>query len=197
MNKSKKFIYLLIILSLISCKKEEPILIKQISSNEMVTITPDFKNKTSKDSVSINIPVEFEIKTNSSLESIDLYYVVNRKVLMQINEFEVFKKDNKTKPINNLKPYLSVEKPLRVILREENHLISKNQAQELLKKYHRIQSLENFKLGDTIEIEPYSQFRKNNPIFLNELRKIGDTLIITTRIKGEEIYKPKKIKINW
>ncbi len=172
-------------------------MIKQISSNEMVTITPDFKNKTSKDSVSINIPVEFEIKTNSSLESIDLYYVVNRKVLMQINEFEVFKKDNKTKPINNLKPYLSVEKPLRVILREENHLISKNQAQELLKKYHRIQSLENFKLGDTIEIEPYSQFRKNNPIFLNELRKIGDTLIITTRIKGEEIYKPKKIKINW
>ena len=180
-----------------SCKEKERINIKEIISNEIVTITPDLKNSESKDSVSINIPVEFEIETNSSLESVDLYYVINKKVLMQINEFEMFKKENKTKPINNLKPYLSIEKPLRIILREENHLISKYHAQELLKKYHIIQSLENFKLGDTIKIEPYSQFRKSNPIFLNELRKIGDTLIITTRIKDEEIYKSKKIKINW
>ncbi|WP_428229314.1 hypothetical protein [Flavobacterium sp.] len=195
----RKIIFLaLIICTLNSCKRSEYINIKQIISDQIVTITPNLKKIDVKDSVSINIPIEFEIETyDSSLESIDLYYVINRKNLMQISEFEMFTNNDKNKPINSLKSYLSVEKPLRIILREKNHLISKNYARELLKKYNINHSLENLKLGDTIKLISYNQFRKENPLLLNELRKIGDTIIITTRKKGEEIYKPKKIKINW
>ncbi|AWK07104.1 hypothetical protein HYN56_23880 [Flavobacterium crocinum] len=178
-----------------SCKKKEPITIKQIISDQIVTITPNLKKIDAKDSVSINIPAEFEIETyDSSLESIDLYYVINQKNLMQISEFEMFINN---KPINNLKFYLSVEKPLRIILREKNHLISKNYARELLKRYNINHSLEDFKLGDTIKLISYNQFRKENSFILNDLRKVGGTIIITTRKKGEEIYKPTKIKINW
>jgi hypothetical protein len=178
-----------------SCKKKEYITIKQIVSDQIVTITPNLKKIDAKDSVSINIPAEFEIETyDSSLESINLYYVINQKNLMQISEFEMFISNNK--PINNLKFYLSVEKPLRIILREKNHLIS-NYARELLKRYNINKSLEDFKLGDTIKLVSYNQFRKENYFILNDLRKVGDTVIITTRKKGEEIYKPTKIKINW
>ncbi|WP_433778161.1 hypothetical protein [Flavobacterium anhuiense] len=195
----KKIILLVFTVSAInSCKKKESIAIKQIISDQIVTITPNLKKIDAKDSVSINIPTELEIETyDSSLESIDLYYVINQKNLMQISEFEMFINSDKNKPINNLKSYLSVEKPLRIILREKNHLISKNYARELLKKYSINQSLEHFKLGDTIKLISYKEFRKENPLFLSDLEKVGDTILITTRKKEEEIYKPKKIKIIW
>lgn len=181
-----------------SCRKKESITIKQIISDQIVTITPNLKKIDAKDSVSISIPIELEIKTyDSSLESIDLYYVINQKNLMQISEFEMFIHNDKNNPTNNLKSYLSVEKPLRIILREKNHLISKNYARELLKKYNINQSLEDFKLSDTIKLTSYNQFRKENSFILKDLRKVSDTIIITTRKKGEEIYKPTKIKINW
>lgn len=195
----KKIILLVFTVSAInSCKKKESIAIKQIISDQIVTITPNLKKIDAKDSVSINIPTELEIETyDSSLESIDLYYVINQKNLMQISEFEMFINSDKNKPINNLKSYLSVEKPLRIILREKNHLISKNYARELLKKYSINQSLEHFKLCDTIKLISYKEFRKENPLFLSDLEKVGDTILITTRKKEEEIYKPKKIKIIW
>lgn len=195
----RKIIFLAaIICALNSCKKTENINIKQIISDQIVTISPSLKKIDVKDSISINIPIEFEIETyDSSLESIDLYYMINRKNLMQISEFDMFINNGKSKPINSLNSYLSVEKPLRIILREKNHLISKNYARELLKRYDINHSLENLKLVDTIKLVPYNQFRKENPLFLKELRKVGDTIIITTRKKDEEIYKHKKIKINW
>ena len=190
------FFLVLIIFSITSCKKKESIYLREIVSDEIVTITPNLKKTVNEDSVLINIPAEFEMQIyDSSLESIDLYYVIDKKTLMQISEFEMFSKRNK--PINGLEPYLSVEKPIRIILREKNHLISNNYAKELLERYNINKTLENFKLGDTIKLVSYNRFRKDNLFFINELRKIGDTIIITTRKKGEDIYKPKKIKINW
>ena len=186
------FFLVLIIFSITSCKKKESIYLREIVSDEIVTITPNLKKTVNEDSVLINIPAEFEMQIyDSSLESIDLYYVIDKKTLMQISEFEMFSKRN------SLEPYLSVEKPIRIILREKNHLISNNYAKELLERYNINKTLENFKLGDTIKLVSYNRFRKDNLFFINELRKIGDTIIITTRKKGEDIYKPKKIKINW
>ncbi|KAF2079027.1 hypothetical protein [Flavobacterium sharifuzzamanii] len=195
----KKIILVFMVFCIYSCNRKDSIFIKEIISDEMVTITPILKKGSSKDSVAIVIPMEFEIKTNnSSLKSIDFYVVINQKILMQITEYEIYDKKNKNKPINDLDAYLSSDKSFNIIIKEKKHLISVKDAMKILSKYKKDNKLlYNLKFGDTIKIEPYSQFRKNNPIFLNELRKIGDTLIITTRKKNEKIYIPKKNKINW
>ncbi len=78
MHMNKKLICLLIILLLISCKKEESILIKQISTNEMATINLDYQYAETKDSICLTIPLHevFAIAVRSLLTSYPLLYSV-------------------------------------------------------------------------------------------------------------------------
>lgn len=197
---SCKYIYISIFLLLISCESKEPILVKQIFSDEMVTIQPNFKKTSIKDSVFISIPTEFEITiTSSKIREIDLFYIINNKRLfIGLSDYEVYNKQNKTKPIYTLNTYLSSDRPTYIIVKERNHLISKIDAQNLLKKNNIDVHLSDLKQGDTIKIAPYNKFRKDNIDIIYDLKKINDSIIFNIwkgSGEGETVY--VKQKINW
>ncbi|MBF7091738.1 hypothetical protein IUY40_09305 [Flavobacterium sp. ALJ2] len=194
------YIYILMFLFLISCESKAPIEVKQIISDEMVTIQANFKKKYIKDSVFISIPTEFEITiTSSKIREIDLSYIINKKRLFAgLSDYEIYNKQNKTKPIYSLNTYLSSDKPIHIIIKERNHLISILDAKDLLNKYNINESLNNLKYGDTIKIVPYNKFRKDNVNIIYDLRKTNDSIIFNIwkgSGKGETILVKKKI--NW
>ncbi|MDR7371008.1 hypothetical protein [Flavobacterium aquidurense] len=191
------FLYILVPLALVSCKHKEPIAVQQIASNEMVTILPNLKNPQIKDSIPISIPTEFKIMVNSSnLIDLDVFYLLDGKRLLDdFIDYQVYNKKNKRKPIHTLKPYLSSDKPINIIIKERNHLISKKDANELLKKYDINLSLNNLKFGDTIKLTTYNKFRIDNKQLINGFNKISDSIIFVVWSKGgKTIYKKK---INW
>ncbi|AWK07100.1 hypothetical protein HYN56_23860 [Flavobacterium crocinum] len=143
----KAYLYTIFYL-LASCKQNDPIEIKQIDSKEIVTILPSLKNPLIKDSICISIPSEFEvIKKSSEIIDIDIFYLLDGKRLLDdFIDYQVFNKNDKTKPIHSLMPYLSSNESIHILIKERNHLISKNDAKELLKKYNINRSIENLKL---------------------------------------------------
>lgn len=183
----------------VSCTLKDPITVKQIVSDEMVTIFVNAKQSMANDSIAITIPTEFEITINSStVKSLDLNYIINKRRLTDhIFDYQVYNKQNKTKPIYTLKPYLSTDKPINIIIKQRDYLVSKKDANELLKKYNIKQSLDNLKFGDTIKLAPFNQIIKENKRLKNELNKVNDSIFFTiiTADKGKSLM--IKEKINW
>ncbi|MBF7091736.1 hypothetical protein IUY40_09295 [Flavobacterium sp. ALJ2] len=195
-----KFLFCCIVafLFLISCESKEPIEVKQIESKEMVTILPSLKNPSTKDSVVISVPIEFKVTMNSSVDYVVWLYRVDNKTLWdEVVDFQVYKKQNKTDPIYQLDfDESSTNKPISIILKERNHLISKKDAQELLKKNNITRSLENLKFGDTIKLTTYDKFRNENKALIYDFEKIKDSIHFKAiRGKKESFYVVKKI--NW
>lgn len=184
-----------VFLILTSCRPHENVSVEHIISDEIVTITRAPNNK-NLDSVCLNIPLEFKLNISSDIKYLSIDNIIDNHYLSIPSDVVIYNK-LENKPIFDFKEYLTMNKPFTIIIRERNHLISKNYARELLKRYNISNSLEHFKIDDTIKLVSYNQFRKENPFIVNDLRKVEDTIIITTRKKGEEIYKPKKIKISW
>lgn len=183
---------------IISCREKEPVTIKEIVSNEVVAITFNAKKTFAKDSVSIIIPIELEINLHeNSLIFFDIDFFMNKKYMMIVDDYEIYDTQNKTKSLSSFKPYLSIKKPFKIIIKERSHLISLFDAKKIQKKYNINQSIDNLKFGDTIQLVPYSQFRKDNPEILNELRRIEDKIRITTSGKGEDFFYSQDFKINW
>ncbi|KAF2082933.1 hypothetical protein [Flavobacterium sharifuzzamanii] len=189
------YMYMLGFLILTSCRSHENVSVEHIISDEIVTITRAPNNK-KLDSVCLNVPLEFKLNISSDIKYLSIDNIIDNHYLSTPSDVVIYDK-LENKPIFDFKEYLTMNKPFTIIIRERNHLISKNYAIELLKKYNISNSIEHFKLGDTIKLVSYKEFRKENPLFLSDLEKVGDTILITTRKKEEEIYKPKKIKINW
>ena len=179
-----------------SCKQEEPISIEEIDSNEIVTITYNEKKTDSKDSVDIHFPREFKIRMNSTdISDFKIYYVIDKKVLMNIIEYEVLDKMTK-KNIIAFGSYISNKENFNIIIKERNHLISKKQANQLLLKYNINQKLEGLKFGDTVKLVPYNRFRTENTVIIASLRKVEDSIFFrVTSNKGEAFVKGEKI--NW
>ena len=194
----KIFFYTITFFCLISCKEKDPVSLKEIISNEIVTITSNLKNPSVTDSVSIIIPMEFEIIINkSSLKFFNVDLFINKKYKIIVDDYEIYDLQNKTKPLSSFKSYLSSTKPFYILLKEKNHLISKNSAQELLEKYGVKKSLDNLKFGDTLSLISYNKFREDNFKILKELRRIEDKIRITTSCKGEDFFHSQDFKINW
>jgi len=193
----KKIIVVLYLLYLTaSCSQKEAICVKEIESNEIVTITCNEKRTNSKDSLNIHLPTEFNVKINSKdVIDLNIYFVIDKRSLMEVLDYEIIDKKNK-KSILSFKHHLLSGKPISIIINERNHLISKNVADLLLKKYNINKSLNNLKFGDTIKLVPYNKFRKENKSMINDLRKIEDSIFFRfTSNKGEVFIKEKKI--NW
>ncbi|MBF7091739.1 hypothetical protein IUY40_09310 [Flavobacterium sp. ALJ2] len=193
------FCYILISLFLISCESKAPIEVKQIVSNEMVTLEDNYKDRSSiKDSIRISIPLEFEITINSSLAYIAWHYNVNGEILNESRfDYQVYDKQNKTKQIRQLdfKETLN-SNPISIILKERNHLISKKEAQELLKKYNVNRSLDNLNSNDTIKLTTYDKFRIENKEMIDDFNKINDSIKFRVmKSDGSFFYLDKKI--NW
>jgi hypothetical protein len=193
----KQNIILIILFALlISCESKYPIEIKQITSKEFVTIEDNYMNRNViKDSFRITIPTEYEIKINSKIHDITWYYSVDHKTLNPNHiDYQVFEKKNKTKELLRLNFEKSFKEKVTIIIKERNHLISKKDAQQLLKKYKIHKSLDSLKSNDTIKLVSYDKFRKENKTFIQELNKISDSIHFTTMKKdGSFFYVDKKI----
>ena len=194
----KKIILYVLTYLLASCEGKEPILVKQIISNEMVTILPNLKNPLIKDSIPISIPTEFELTKNSSkIIDVDIFYLVDGKRLLDdLIDYQVYNKKNKTKPIHTLIPYLSSTKSINIIIKERNHLISKNDAKKLLEKYNINRSLDNLKFGDTIKLITYDKFSKENKSMIECFSNVSDSIVFGVWLKNKEKVYIKK-EINW
>lgn len=190
----KNYIYALVLLILVSCKSKP--VVEEIISDEFVTITKSMKEVKS-DSVCLNIPLEFKIKLSSSVNYLSANIIDNGHYLSTPNDFLIYNKEYPKKVIFDFEQYLLVGKPFKIIIKKRNYLVSKKGAQELLNKYSIKKSLNNLKKEDTISLISYDKFRKDNPQFLKELRRVEDKIRITTNCKGEELFYSQDFKINW
>ncbi|WP_433812087.1 hypothetical protein [Flavobacterium johnsoniae] len=188
--------YLLLLVFIVSCKNKKPILIEPIISNEIVTITSNEKKNSLKDSVDIHFPNEFNLSLQSrDIISLNIYYFINKKTLMNVTDYEILDKNNKN-VILSFEPYLSSKDPITIVINERNHLISKKKAKELLLKYNTSQKLENLKFGDTIKLVNYKRFRNENTSMINDLKKVEDSIYFRVTLNNGKVF-VKGEKINW
>lgn len=188
--------YLLLLVFIVSCKNKKPILIEPIISNEIVTITSNEKKNPLKDSVDIHFPNEFNLSLQSrDIISLNIYYFINKKTLMNVSDYEILDKKNKS-VILSFEPYLSSKDPITIVINERNHLISKKKAKELLLKYNTSQKLENLKFGDTIKLVNYKRFRNENTSMINDLKKVEDSIYFRVTLNNGKVF-VKGEKINW
>ncbi|MBF7091741.1 hypothetical protein IUY40_09320 [Flavobacterium sp. ALJ2] len=193
------FFYILISLFLISCNSKAPVEVKQITSKEFVTIEDNYMNRNAiKDSFRITIPTEYVIKINSQIHNITWYYRVDNKTLNPSRiDYQVFNKKNKGEEILRLNFEKSFnEKYDTIIVKEKKHLISKKDAQELLKKYNIKRSLEDLKSKDTIKLTTYDKFREENKHIISDFNKINDSINFTVMKRDGSFFYIDK-KINW
>lgn len=186
-----KYIYYFAIISflLISCESKTPIEIKQFESQEIVEIIPSLV----KDSIIIAIPTEFEIKINSSVKYITWHYVGDGKTLWNdAFDYQIYE----ASPLSQLDIYeIFTQKKTRIIKKERRHLIAIKEALSLLKKYNT-KSLENLKFEETIKMNSYDKFKKENKALINDFRRINDSIKFRV-MKGDGSFFYLRKKIDW
>nr|WP_294932607.1 hypothetical protein [uncultured Flavobacterium sp.] len=195
----KPYIYIisLVLFFISSCNTNEPYSIKEVASEQIVLLSLNHRKSPSKDSLSISIPNEYEITINElSINSFGIDYLIDNKYLKEGSEYVIYDKSN-NKSIFSFKPYLASKKTFAIIIRENNHLISRNDAEELMNKYKIRYSVNDLKFEDTIKLVSYNHFREQNPNFLKKTRKVEDKIRIITSIKGEKKFNSRDYKINW
>ena len=194
----KNTIFILIaLLVIISCKNTS--YIEEITSERNVGITLRKYYDDEKDTVvttyGIVIPIEFKLDINykNIRKTTSFRYIRNNKSAGgNGNNYCIFNGDTNI-PIfdeeNNWGyPYF----PSSIYLIDEKLDLTKEEAEAFIKKYHPTASAEEIKSDkDTIVLAPYSKFRKENPEFIEKLRKEPDTL--TLRLFFKKIEKEPQI----
>ncbi|WP_315164779.1 hypothetical protein [Capnocytophaga leadbetteri] len=188
----KNTIFILIaLLVIISCKNTS--YIEEITSERNVGITLreyyDGEKGAVVTSLGIIIPVEFKLDINYKdvRKTASLYYTRDGKPTGDYENYRIFNGDTNI-PIfyeeNNWGyPYF----PSSIYLIDEKLDLTKEEAEAFIKKYHPTASAEEIKSDkDTIVLAPYSKFRKENPEFIEKLRKEPDTLALYIRFKNEK-----------
>ena len=188
----KNTIFILIaLLTIISCKNTS--YIEEITSERNVGITLreyyDGEKGAVVTSLGIIIPVEFKLDINYKdvRKTASLYYTRDGKPTGDYENYRIFNGDTNI-PIfyeeNNWGyPYF----PSSIYLIDEKLDLTKEEAEAFIKKYHPTASAEEIKSDkDTIVLAPYSKFRKENPEFIEKLRKEPDTLTLYIRFKNEK-----------
>ena len=188
----KNTIFILIaLLTIISCKNTS--YIEEITSERNVGITLreyyDGEKGAVVTSLGIIIPVEFKLDINYKdvRKTASLYYTRDGKPTGDYENYRIFNGDTNI-PIfyeeNNWGyPYF----PSSIYLIDEKLDLTKEEAEAFIKKYHPTASVEEIKSDkDTIVLAPYSKFRKENPEFIEKLRKEPDTLTLYIRFKNEK-----------
>ena len=188
----KNTIFILIaLLTIISCKNTS--YIEEITSERNVGITLreyyDGEKGAVVTSLGIIIPVEFKLDINYKdvRKTASLYYTRDGKPTATNGNYRIFNGDTNI-PIfyeeNNWGyPYF----PSSIYLIDEKLDLTKEEVEAFIKKYHPTASAEEIKSDkDTIVLAPYSKFRKENPEFIEKLRKEPDTLTLYIRFKNEK-----------
>ena len=193
---------LIALLTIISCKNTS--YIEEITSERNVGITLrkyyDGEKGAVVTSLGIIIPVEFKLDINYKdvRKTASLYYTRDGKPTGDYENYRIFNGDTNI-PIfyeeNNWGyPYF----PSSIYLIDEKLDLTKEEAEAFIKKYHPTASVEEIKSDkDTIVLAPYSKFRKENPEFIEKLRKEPDTLTLYIRFKNEKEPKIIDKGIHW
>ena len=183
---------LIALLIIISCKNTSYYM-EEIISERNVGITLreyyDGEKGAVVTSLGIIIPVEFKLDINYKdvRKTASLYYTRDGKPTATNGNYRIFNGDTNI-PIfyeeNNWGyPYF----PSSIYLIDEKLDLTKEEAEAFIKKYHPTASVEEIKSDkDTIVLAPYSKFRKENPEFIEKLRKEPDTLTLYIRFKNEK-----------
>uniref|UniRef100_UPI0039A43202 hypothetical protein n=1 Tax=Ornithobacterium rhinotracheale TaxID=28251 RepID=UPI0039A43202 len=189
MKKILNIIFISMIL--INCQKE--LYIKEIISNNEVAI---IRNNNNEDSLYLIVPLDFDININrSDIRNVQPYFMKDNKMATSVGDFLVaIRENNKYKYLYGFREldYKTYPKSITIISKNS---ISKNKGRELLEYYNSPKDIEKMNYGDTIFLVPYTQFRKDQPDFLSEMRKSPDSLFLI-------LYKNKgniqlREKINW
>ena len=193
---------LIALLTIISCKNTS--YIEEITSERNVGITLREYYDNEKDTVvttyGIVIPVEFKLDINykNIHKTTSLYYTRDGKPTGDYENYRIFNGDTNI-PIfyeeNNWGyPYF----PSSIYLVDDELNLTKEEAEAFIKKYHPTASAEEIKSDkDTIVLAPYSKFRKENPEFIEKLRKEPDTLTLWLSLKNEKEPKIIDKGIHW
>lgn len=192
---SKKIVLIICLIFTFSCNREKKIIIKQNESSEYISIYNNSKS-IEKDSISLDVPIEFTLNINklSNLKSVIIHYFFDNKHLYQIDDYKIYDKKSK-KIIYAIEELKKEDFPNQILIRNSNYLVSKKEAENLLRKYKIKKSINDLKLGDTLKLVPYSQFKKENRNIINDLKKIDDSIIF--RINAGKKPFIVKQKIDW
>ena len=182
---------LIALLIIISCKNTS--YIEEITSERNVGITLreyyDGEKGAVVTSLGIIIPIEFKLDINykNVRKTTSLYYTRDGKPTGDYENYRIFNGDTNI-PIfyeeNNWGyPYF----PSSIYLVDDELNLTKEEAEAFIKKYRPTASAEEIKSDkDTIVLAPYSKFRKENPEFIEKLRKEPDTLTLWLSFKKIE-----------
>lgn len=194
MNIKRIVILFIIFITIYSCKNQESGLIfKQNISNEFVYITPDMYSE-SRDSLKIDIPLEFYIKNNSNTnyDFVGTKFFINKEYI-SLGDYENI--DKNTKEAKREDWEISKGEDNTITSRVEKLYIDMEDAKRVFKKYAVNKDIVNFR--DSAKIVSYKEFRKDFPEIIKKMEKVPDTIQITTRDNGKKNYESKKFKISW
>lgn len=189
----KRIVFLIFILFLcISCAEKK--YLKEVISNEKVSIT--LKETFEETYYNLNIPIEFKLNLNGeNIISAVPYYENDARKRFEGDYYYIDKNDKKK--MFSLDKYKPFDYPTNIYVIDEKRKITKEDVIILIMKYNPTKTIESLKTkNDTIYLASYSQYRKDNPLFLQEMRKLPDSLILSLYIKG----KGSKVvgeRINW
>ena len=193
---------LIALLTIISCKNTS--YIEEITSERNVGITLreyyDGEKGAVVTSLGIIIPIEFKLDINykNVRKTTSLYYTRDGKPTGDYENYRIFDGDTNI-PIfyeeNNWGyPYF----PSSIYLVDDELNLTKEEAEAFIKKYRPTASAEEIKSDkDTIVLAPYSKFRKENPEFIEKLRKEPDTLTLRLSFKNKKEPKIIDKGIHW
>ena len=188
----KNTIFILIaLLTIISCKNTS--YIEEITSERNVGITLrkyyDGEKGAVVTSLGIIIPVEFKLDINYKdvRKTASLYYTRDGKPTGDYENYRIFNGDTNIPIFYEEKNWGYPYFPNSIYLVDDELNLTKDEAEAFIKKYRPTASAEEIKSDkDTIVLAPYSKFRKENPEFIEKLRKEPDTLTLYIRFKNEK-----------
>ena len=188
----KNTIFILIaLLVIISCKNTS--YIEEITSERNVGITLreyyDGEKGAVVTSLGIIIPVEFKLDINYKdvRKTASLYYTRDGKPTATNGNYRIFNGDTNIPIFYEEKNWGYPYFPNSIYLVDDELNLTKEEAEAFIKKYRPTASLEEIKSHkDTVVLAPYSKFRKENPEFIEKLRKEPDTLTLYIRFKNEK-----------
>lgn len=182
------FLYIIPFL-LFSCKTKQDISISQEDNNKdiKITIKKDYKNL-NEENLLVTIPLKFKTYKNSKTDLRLLIIKNNDNLLHQITDYMYYSENNK--PIFDIEKKTASNQDFNFYILFRDLQISR---ENLNKK--NIDLIKNLNIRDSI-VEHYYNFKSQNPMVLDELNQIGDTLILRSYSK-DNLVSEKRIKINW
>lgn len=184
----------IIALFLMSCSQKQ--YIKEVISEKEVSISII---KTYKETYyNLNVPLEFHLDLNSEkLYHVGHYYIKGNKSML-IGDDYLFIDANTNERFFLFDRFEAYNYPTKIYLYDRQLRLNEEQVLELIKKYNSTATIDKLQTkNDTISLVSYSQYRKDNPKFLEEMRKVPDSLTLVISKSGKKEIIISSVKINW